>query len=110
MLIVVLSRAPILSKAGWRDAAAKTVTTPPFACVSPGWTPQLASAKKADTTASLLITRELDSDVGCLDHSDRGHARFEIQLIDRFAREKGNEAVGTRLDLDLRRDAVLDHA
>src|SRR2546430_3689747 len=106
-----------MSKAGWRDAAAKTVTvvglaTPQLINAHP---PEVVPPNPHDVSAKTpriraLITRELHADVGGLDDRDRRHPGLEVQLIDRLAREKRNEAVRTGLDLDLRRDAILDDA
>src|SRR2546421_3199709 len=79
---------------------------------SPPPTPplQLVSAMKPATARPRLITGKLDLDVGCLDHRDRGHARLEIQLVDRLTGEERHEAVRAGLDLHLRSDPIFDDA
>src|ERR1700737_4916315 len=110
MFFIVLRRSPILSKAGWSDAAAKTAMLLWADWDPPLPPPQALSASTRARILSRLITRQLNPDVCRLDHGDSGHARLELQLIHRFAREQRDESMWPGLDLDLRRDAVFDDA
>src|SRR5437899_11554591 len=105
-----------MSKAGWRDAAAKTVTVVGLA------TPQLISAHppevvppnphdvsaKTPRATALLITRQFHAHVGRLDDRDRGHAGLQVELVDRLARQQRDQPMRAGLDLDLRRDPIFD--
>src|SRR5438132_8428991 len=64
----------------------------------------------APRASTRLITRQLNLHVGRLDDGDCGHAGFEVELVDRLTRQQRDEAMRAGLDLDLRRDPVLDHA
>src|SRR5450759_813054 len=107
MLLVVKSPAPSLSNAGLRDEAANTVTV---ACGMPPLQLHAAMAAIARRASNLLVTGQLHAYVGRLHNGDRGHARLQVELVHRLAGQKRNEPVRPGLDLDLRRDPVLDHA
>src|SRR5437870_8033607 len=99
---------PIFSKAGCSDAAANTVNDA-GAGPSPE-PPHEVTNTNAPRASTRLITRQLNLNVGRLDEGDCGHAGFEVELVDRLTRQQRDEAMRAGLDLDLRRDAVLDHA
>src|SRR3982074_1978518 len=107
MLLVVLSRTPILSKAGWSDAAANTVMLLSGGCDPLPCPPQAQRMRAMVRIVTRLVTRQLHSDVRRLDHSDRGHAGLELQLSHRFAGGQADEPVWPGLDLHLCGDAVL---
>src|SRR5260370_40082839 len=110
MFWVRRSLAPILSNAGWSEAAAKTVSAVragPADGVD-GW-PHAARSASAATAKRTLFTGQLDSDIGRLDHRDRRHSRLEVELVNSLCRQQRNEPVRSRLDLHLGRDAILDH-
>src|SRR5713101_157502 len=111
MFWVLRSLAPILSNAGWSEAAAKTVSVVragPLDGVD-GW-PHAARSASSATAKRTLFTGQLHADIGRLDHRDRRHSRLEIELVNSLCRQQGNEPVRSRLDLDLGRDTILDHA
>src|SRR5260370_24088968 len=110
MLLVVLSREPILSKAGWSDAAANTVMLLSDGCDPLLCPPHAHRIRAIARRVTRLVTRQLHADVRRLHDGYRGHAWFELQLVDRFAGEERDEAVRTGLDLNLRGDAVFDDA
>src|SRR4030088_1438920 len=98
MFCVLCSLAPILSKPGCKDAAAKTVSV-----VRAGPTPHEVSIKQPDgpvleahaaisQTARIeiaaLITPKLHADVGGLDHGDRRHSGLQAELVDSLTGEK----------------------
>src|SRR5207302_5982644 len=63
--------------------------------------------------SSFLPSRLLgyfDDDVGGLHHGDRADPRTQAQLVGGLTSHQRDQAVGSRLDLHLRRDPVLDHA
>src|SRR5438067_1650953 len=99
---------PIFSKAGCSDAAANTVNDA-GAGPSPE-PPHEVTNTNAPRASTRLITRQLNLHVGRLDDGDCGHAGFEVELVDRLTRQQRDEAMRAGLDLDLRRDPVLDHA
>src|SRR5437879_9674851 len=99
---------PIFSKAGCSDAAANTVND-----AGAGWPPEPpheVTNTNAPRASTRLITRQLDLYVGRLDDGDCGHAGFAVELVDRLTRQQRDEAMWAGLDLDLRREPVLDHA
>src|SRR5438132_6576480 len=116
MLLVVRSRAPILSNAGCSDAAAKTVSivrdgpTPHdiWTAHTPEVPMQEASTGNAVSATSHLRTRQLDPDIRCLDHRHGWHPGLEVELVDGFAREQRHQPMRTGLDLDLGRHPILD--
>src|SRR5216684_8967354 len=116
MLLVVRSRAPILSNAGCSDAAAKTVSivrdSPTPHDIWTAHTPEVpmqeANMGNAVRATSHLRTRQLDPDVRGLDHRHGWHPGFEVELVDGFAREQRHQPMRAGLDLDLGRDPVLD--
>src|SRR5712692_5749940 len=110
MFWVLRSLPPILSNAGWSEAAAKTVSVVragPLEGVD-GW-PHAARSASAATAKRTLFTRQLHADIGRLDHRDRRHSRLEVELVNSLRRQQRNEPVRPRLDLDLGGDAILDH-
>src|SRR5665213_359877 len=107
MLSFARSCTAILSKAGFSDEAANTVTV---ACGTPPLPLQAAMRAMAKRARTRLATRQLHADVGRLDDGDRRNSRFEAELVNSLAGQKRNETVGPGLDLDLRRNSVLDHA
>src|SRR5712692_8266330 len=110
MFCFAFSCAPILSKAGCSEAAANTVTEVAAGRPVLVGVPHAAISKSATVPTVRLITRQLHPDVGRLDDSDRRHAWLEVKLINRLPGQQRDEAVWPGLDLDLGRDAVLDHA
>src|SRR5260370_6141204 len=111
MLGVLRSLARILSNAGCSEAAAKTVSVVragPLEGVD-GW-PHAARSASAATAKRTLFTRQLNADIGRLDHRDRRHSRLEVELVHSLCSQQRNEPVRPRLNLDLGRDAILHHA
>src|SRR6266568_3537887 len=111
MFCALRSLAPILSNAGWSEAAAKTVSVVPAGPLEgvDGW-PHAATSASAATAKRTLFTGQLHADIGGLDHRDRRHSRLEVELVNSLCRQQRNEPVRPRLNLDLGRDAILDHA
>src|SRR5712664_4412519 len=110
MLLVVLSPAPILSKAGSSDAAANTVMLLSGGCDPLLCPPHAQRMRAMARTVTRLVTRQLHADVRRLDDGDGRHPWLELQLVDRFAGEQRDETVRAGLDLNLRGDAVFDDA
>src|ERR1700682_2834212 len=106
MFLVAKSRAPILSKAGWSEAAANTVRVVwgVLGAEPDGLPPHAASSPAISMTRKRSGTWKLNSDVGRLDHRDRRHSRLELQLLDRLACEQRDQPMRPGLDLDLRSD------
>src|SRR6266852_61229 len=111
MFWVLRSLAPMLSNAGWSEAAAKTVSVVragPLEGVD-GW-PHAATSTSAATARRTLFTRQLHADVGGLDDCDRRHSGLEVELFHCLCRQERYEPVRSRLDLDLGRNPIFDHA
>src|SRR5712692_6238595 len=109
MFCVTCSFRPILSKAGCSEAAANTVRVVRAGPVAgAGCWPHAATMTSAVKASARLITTQLDADVGGFDHSHSRHSRLQAQLVHRLAGEQRDQPVWSGLDLDLRRDPVLD--
>src|SRR5205807_7359953 len=110
--------APIVVNAAFSEEAANTVRVP----LGPDWlaltgpvgphalaTPKVTTMNNAAATRARISTSarsQLDDHVRCLNHRDGAHPGREPELIGRFTRNQGDEPVRTRLNLDLRHDAV----
>src|SRR6266851_2134990 len=115
MFWVRKSLAPILSNAGWSEAAAKTVTgkaTPHDVSMAHVVVPepQTVMIPAARIATMVLVTGQLHADVGRLDHRDRRHSGLEVEVVDSLCRQQRYEPVRPGLDLHLGRDAILDYA
>ncbi len=56
-----------------------------------------------------VLRRDLNAHVGRLDHGIDHDSRGEVQFVGRLTGDEGDETVGTRLDLHLRHNLVLDN-
>src|SRR5712692_10799300 len=105
-------RAAIVSNGGCNDAAANTVMLNCWWQPSPHGLPlpQASNASDPEIATMPLITRQLNADVGGLDHRDGRHPGLQVELVHGLPCQQRDQSVRAGLDLDLGRDAILDHA
>src|SRR5947209_3616511 len=113
-MVICPSFLAMLSNAGWREAAANTVSFS-FADAAP-WPavadpPQAARTSAATRAAArALCTRQLYVHVRRFDDRHRGHSGLEVEVIGGVTGDQRDETVRAGLDLDLGRDLVFDDA
>src|SRR5438132_8279818 len=114
--------APIVVNAAFSEEGANTGRVP----LGPDWlaltgpvgphalaTPKVTTMNNAAATRTRISTSarsQLDDHIRCLDHRHGANAGGEAELVGRLPRNQRHEPVRTRLNLDLRHDAVFDDA
>src|SRR5450631_3652298 len=92
VMVRVLRRILLLQGSGWMGVAS---------CASPD---------VREPVRGSAMGGHFHDHVGGLHRCDRQDAGFELELVSRLTAHQGHDAVGARLDLNLRHDRVADHS